>query len=368
MPIKPVGQHPCLFDPWSPCKSVKDYRKLSNLVPPLCEHIRKATLNPGDVEFYVMMDSNCYHPAPLCPKSEGSQLRLIARWEAPVSRSNNKYKKLTYELKSLEGDALCFPGGDQDSGCGTLRAGTLYVFPDYHKVNQTRCVIKSVDVIKKSESALRRIPVAVKVRVWKDDVNVGGKQQDFILEVAVPPAGATLAHLPPVAPTSLEVFISYANEDSALKEQLVRYLKSLRDVGLVAYWHDREILAGTDWNREIDTHLNSAQIILLLVSLDFLASPYINSVELKRALERHDAGKARVIPIIIRHSNWEDTKIGTLQALPPGLTPISDYLDKDKWFTEVMKGLRSVIEELTQQGSVPPTEPGPPVLSSHSRQ
>jgi hypothetical protein len=353
-------QNPCLFDPWNPCANIKEYRKLCKPVTPVCEHIRQAILKPGDVEFYVMMDSNCYRSGSSCIKPEASQLRIIARWEAPVSRSNSKYKKLTYRLKSLE-DTVYFRDDSQERGVSIEQAGELYVLPAYNKVDQARCKVKSVDVIKKSDAALQRVAVSVKVRAWRDEGTKGGKSQELILEVAVPPEPSKLksetgmspeeSQVPiSVAPPGLKALISYAREDVEFKRKLVRYFGSLKDSGLVSVWHDNEILAGQEWRDEIEKQLNDTQIILLLISLDFLDSPFIKEVELKRALERYDVGEATVIPIIVRECDWKEyPAIAKLQALPASGKAKSEYPDEDKWFTEVKNGLRKVIKELMDQ-------------------
>src|SRR5947208_8510995 len=97
----------------------------------------------------------------------------------------------------------------------------------------------------------------------------------------------------------ITVFYSYAHADERLRKQLETHLGLLRQQGIIAEWHDRQIVAGTDWAQEIDTHLATADVILLLISPDFLASDYRYSVELQRAMQRHDAGEARVIPIVL---------------------------------------------------------------------
>src|SRR5690348_13209223 len=96
----------------------------------------------------------------------------------------------------------------------------------------------------------------------------------------------------------LSVFVSYAHEDEPLRQQLESHLSLLRRQELVASWHDRQIIPGADWSQEIDEHLETASIILLLISPDFLASDYCYDVEMQRALERHRRGEALVIPII----------------------------------------------------------------------
>ena len=98
----------------------------------------------------------------------------------------------------------------------------------------------------------------------------------------------------------IRIFICYARKDEALLNELKAHLEPLRREGLIRLWYDRDISAGTEWEHEISKHLNEAQIILLLVSPEFMASDYCYGVEMKQALERHEYGKARVVPIILR--------------------------------------------------------------------
>src|SRR5262249_33625189 len=127
--------------------------------------------------------------------------------------------------------------------------------------------------------------------------------------------------LPP--PRAIEVFYAYAHPDAALRTELDTHLSLLRRQGIIAGWHDRRITAGTEWAGAIDAHRQCAQIILLLVSADFLASDYCYDVELQHAMARHQAGEARVIPIILRAVEWENAPFGTLQALPQDGRPIT---------------------------------------------
>src|SRR2546421_7965312 len=98
----------------------------------------------------------------------------------------------------------------------------------------------------------------------------------------------------------IDVFLSYAHEDEQLLRKLETHLSSLKRQGLISTWYDRQIVPGTNWAKVVDQRLEQASIILLLVSANFLASDYCNQIEMKRALERHEAGEARVIPIAIR--------------------------------------------------------------------
>jgi TIR domain len=105
---------------------------------------------------------------------------------------------------------------------------------------------------------------------------------------------------------SVHVFISYADtwSDSYLCDKLEKHLTPLKKEGLVSLWSRHNIKAGTEWMREVNVHLDTAHIILLLVSADFLSSDYCYSIEMKRAIDRHSRGEARVIPIILRPVDW----------------------------------------------------------------
>ncbi len=118
----------------------------------------------------------------------------------------------------------------------------------------------------------------------------------------------------PIQP--IEVFFSYSHKDERLKDELVKHLSFLKRQEVITDWLDRKITAGNEWTGEIDQHLSSVQVILLLVSASFLASDYWYDVELKCATERHEAGEARVIPIILRPFDWHGAPFGKLQALP----------------------------------------------------
>ena len=146
----------------------------------------------------------------------------------------------------------------------------------------------------------------------------------------------------------IEVFFSYSHRDEGLRDQLANHLNLLQRRGVITAWHDRNIGAGKEWEGEINTHLHSAHVILLLISSDFLASDYCYGVELDRAMERHEAGEARVIPVILRAVEWKDAQFGRLQALPTDARPISSWPNLDEAFANVARGIRVAIEELTQ--------------------
>jgi len=141
----------------------------------------------------------------------------------------------------------------------------------------------------------------------------------------------------------VEVFFSYAHEDRQTLERLEKHLAALIRQGEVSAWHDRMIGAGQEWAGQIDKHINSAKVILLLVSADFLGSDYCYDIEMLRAMERHAAGEARVIPVIVRPCDWQAAPFGKLQALPEGAKPISLWANRDEAFLSVVQGVRRVI-------------------------
>ncbi|HEY5004534.1 MAG TPA: toll/interleukin-1 receptor domain-containing protein, partial [Ktedonobacteraceae bacterium] len=150
---------------------------------------------------------------------------------------------------------------------------------------------------------------------------------------------------------TVQVFYSYAHEDETLLRKLDSHLSSLKREEKIASWYDRDIRAGSDWERAIDERINTADIILLLISSDFIASNYCYSVEAKRALERHYAGEARIIPIILRPVDWQRTPLGQFQALPHDGKPLASYSDKDKACLEIVQGIRQVVDETFKKHS-----------------
>jgi len=160
-----------------------------------------------------------------------------------------------------------------------------------------------------------------------------------------------------------KIFISYSHQDEALCEDLLKHLAQLRREGLIEAWHDRKLTGGQEWAGRIDDHLEAADIILLLISADFLNSDYCNDVELSRALERHREGTARVIPIILRPADWESAPFGKLQGLPKNGQPVTEWPSPDQAFLDVAKGLRRIVEEKTSEPSADKKPAYPAALS-----
>jgi internalin A len=147
----------------------------------------------------------------------------------------------------------------------------------------------------------------------------------------------------------IRLFYSYSHKDEALRNDLETHLKLLQRVGFIDQWHDRMIEAGDDWKSRIDENLERANIILLLVSADFIASHYCYEIEMKRALEKHKSGEATVIPIILRHVNWKRAPFAKLQALPKDGKAVMKWKDKDSAWTNVSEGIETLVEELRKK-------------------
>ena len=144
----------------------------------------------------------------------------------------------------------------------------------------------------------------------------------------------------------ISVFFSYAHKDEELRDELATHLKLLQREGVIQAWHDRQISAGTEWENQIDAHLEAARVILLLVSADFIASDYCYAVEMQRAMERHAANDARVIPIILRACDWHSAPFGKLQGLPKDGKPVTSWANRDEAFANIAQGIRKVVGEL----------------------
>ena len=144
------------------------------------------------------------------------------------------------------------------------------------------------------------------------------------------------------------VFISYAHEDEKpYVEELRKQLVILKRLNIVEDWYDREITAGTEWHGAIDSRLNSAQLILLLISPDFIFSDYCYDLEMSAALERHERGDARVIPIILRPCMWSSAPFAKLQVLPADGKPISTWTDRDAAFLGIAEGIQATVKSIT---------------------
>jgi len=160
-----------------------------------------------------------------------------------------------------------------------------------------------------------------------------------------------------VAKTNLEIFFSYAHADEALRNQLEKHLGSLKRQKRIITWYDRNIPPGGEWASEIGAHLKTAHIILLLISPDFIDSKYCWSTELKKAIQRHNAGEACVIPIIVRPADWKKTPFAKLQALPTNGKPISTWSNIDEALLNVVEGIQRAVDVQREKISISVSKP-----------
>ena len=144
---------------------------------------------------------------------------------------------------------------------------------------------------------------------------------------------------------SHQAFISYTHRDERYADRLRTALAVLKSQGLLEDWHDRRIQPGAEWETEIDKHLGSVDLVLLLVTPEFLASEYAFGIEVARALERHEHGDAIVVPVIVRACDWMHSPLGKLQALPTDGKPIANWKNRDDAWLNVAQGIRRVVEE-----------------------
>ena len=147
----------------------------------------------------------------------------------------------------------------------------------------------------------------------------------------------------------LSLFYSYSHRDEAFRCELGSHLSFLRRMNLTAEWYDRMIGAGDDWKRQIDRNLAAADIVLLLVSADFIDSDYCWGDEMTKALARHDCGEARVVPVILRPCRWTSTPLARLQAVPKDGRPVSEWTSRDAAFDDIAVAVERILQDLREQ-------------------
>ena len=148
---------------------------------------------------------------------------------------------------------------------------------------------------------------------------------------------------------AINIYLCYAYDvykDKALIDEIDKHLSSLERQGQIMIWSVRKVSAGKELVREIDNYLNSADIILLLISVGFMSSDYSYRVQMQRAMERHERGEARVIPVILKPVDWQDAPFGKLQPLPTNGKPITRWQNRDEAFLDVTNGIKQVINEI----------------------
>jgi hypothetical protein len=149
----------------------------------------------------------------------------------------------------------------------------------------------------------------------------------------------------------VKIFYSYSHKDEELRDMFEVHMSGLKRAGYIEQWHDRKILPGSYWDRDINSNIEAADLILFLVSSDFLSSDYCYNVEVIKAINRHNLQECVVIPIILRHCDWEGAPFEHIQGLPKDMHPITSkyWHNIDEAFTYIAKELRKIIKNISNK-------------------
>ena len=144
----------------------------------------------------------------------------------------------------------------------------------------------------------------------------------------------------------MKIFYSYSHKDEHLRDHIEKHLTLLKDEGLIDEWHDRKIQAGQAIHEEIDIHLETSDVILLLLSPDFLASRECKN-EMCKALLQKEKNDAIVIPVIVRPCAWKDQKaISDLRAIPTDAEPITRWDNEDEAFLDIYENIKDIVDKI----------------------
>jgi len=149
----------------------------------------------------------------------------------------------------------------------------------------------------------------------------------------------------------IKLFISYSHKDKELCNELQNHLSPLKQENLIEYWQDKELLPGENWDEEIKKNLRQADIVVFLLSADFLASPYIYNNEIKIAYEKHQKGEVTLVPVMLRKCHIDKTIFKNIQGLPTPFEPItsSKWPSRDEYFYEIVVGLERFIDSVKEK-------------------
>ncbi|MDR5901785.1 toll/interleukin-1 receptor domain-containing protein [Halomonas icarae] len=142
-----------------------------------------------------------------------------------------------------------------------------------------------------------------------------------------------------------KVFFSYSHRDESFRDALEAQLSILKKRGVITAWHDRAIDAGEEIDRAIDENIHNSDVILLLISPDFIASDYCYDIEMTVAMERHGKGESTVIPVIIRPCDWKDAPFSKLMAVPTDGKPVTLWSDRDSAFLDITNSIKRVVQK-----------------------
>lgn len=293
----------------------------------------------------------------------GSPPSEVVAWMAEVLAS-----ALTSRETALDVSLYLWPAGEADgrASFSAILRRVVGVLPQHAEVAETRAHTDSAtddvraDASLPSDLSHRRQLLARQAALQQEQEQVeqalatasGGTAGELRarLESIVDQRVDLARRLKELPKPGVDVFISYAREDAGYREGLSKALAVLESTGRIRLFHDRQITAGADWDTEIQEHLESADLVVLLLSADFLSSKYIDAVEMKRARERYERGELRLVPIVVRHCAWDLTWLKTLNALPienDVVRPVSDWANPDEAYTSIAKAIDRVIGKAT---------------------
>jgi internalin A len=216
-----------------------------------------------------------------------------------------------------------------------LQPQEMVPLPDYPDV-----IVSYQELLVMEQNKIKTFPKVVGNRIIELDVN------ELLNGVDLEGTRRIYEAIDEAKPVRL--FYSYSHKDEILRNELETHLKLLHRQGLIDTWYDRKIEAGHDWKQRINENLERADVILLLISADFIASEYCYEKEMTQALERHKKKEARVIPVIVRDVNWKRAPFANLQALPKDGLAITKWSDRDSAWRNVSEGIEKVVEELRE--------------------
>jgi internalin A len=216
-----------------------------------------------------------------------------------------------------------------------LQPQEMVPVPDYPNV-----VVPYCDLVLWESKGRKTYSVSVPGDILDKDVHelLNGVDLDDTHRKAIEPRHKTV-----------RLFISYSHKDEHLRNKLQTHLTLLHRQRIIDAWDDRRIGSGDEWKQKIDENLERADIVLLLVSADFIASDYCYEKEMKRALERHDKGEAVVIPIIVREVNWYGAPFAGLQVLPKDGRAVALWNPRDSAWRNVSEGIERVAKAMREK-------------------
>jgi TIR domain len=142
----------------------------------------------------------------------------------------------------------------------------------------------------------------------------------------------------------IKVFYSYAHADREWQERLASHLEVFKQQKRLTEWDISAIQPGTELSKEIDHQLSTSDLILLLLSSHYLASRYCSTMEMPRAIEQHERGKARTIPILLSPVSWKQIPPGALQVLPSNRIPLTQWSKSEEALTSIAEEIGHIVD------------------------